>query len=524
MHRSLIVIFTILSILRFETINAQDISVQSFSMVETDLSAKINQRKDLNGIPCALIKVSLPIANAQFEGNIIGNCEFKTNEYWVYVTNGSKKLIIKCPGVESLLVNFNEYSIDRLYENITYNLKLLYRNSNSRMSINEYEANMKEGEKMYSHRDYAGAIEYFTGFKDKLLDLGETEFAASVQTRINKCKRLISLKKLNGIEISDLSSGRYSFLDLNGISNDSDKYGIIDSVGNLVYRPLFDEILPYRNGVAWVRQGHNWGNVTLEGAINVPIKYQMEVVEYNGNPSCVALLDRKQNGDGFLICDYISGQPLLPNLFSSTKARWYPSPSNFNYFCLHDKKKNKDYFIDKVSKSIKCDLGKLNHVDYLNYGLSQVRKGYAYGIVDSFGEFVLAPEYNIDNITRCQYDEDEIVPLLAVSSYKNYEENGVSIYNYKERNYINNRSYHKIYRIWHQWIIVSFWDGKQEFFGVVNKDTGEELINPYKSNISEIIAPVTDNEYEDIPDEVLSLLGKRRHNNSSLQENKCIIP
>lgn len=248
----------------------------------------------------------------------------------------------------------------------------------------------------------------------------------------------------------------------------------------------------------------------------------MEVIEYNGNPSCVALSDRTQNGNGFTICDYVSGQPLLPNVFSSTKAGWYPSPSNFDYFCLHDKKKNHDYFIDKVSKSIRCDLGKLSHVYYLNYGLSQVQKNYAYGIVDSFGEIVLAPEYYINEITRCQYNEDEIVPLLAISSYKNYDENGVSIYNYKERSYINERSYHKIYRIWHQWIIVSFWDGKREFFGVVNKDTGEELINPYKSNIFEIIAPVTDNSYDDIPDVVLPAIDKGR-NNTSTQENRCII-
>lgn len=522
MRKTLFLIFIILSTLRFTTLKAQDISVQSFSMAETDLSAKINGKKDFNDNPCALIKVSLPVANAKFEGNIVGDCEFKTNEYWVYMTSDSKKLIIKCPGVQSLYINFKEYGIDRLLEKYTYNLELLYKNPNSRMSINEYKAGMEEGERLYSHRDYTKAIEKFTSFKDKLLDLGEREFASSVQTRVNKCKRLIALGKLNGFEVSDISSGRYSFYDYNSLSDDSDKYGIIDSVGNLIYRPLFDEIQPYRDGVAWVRQGFNWGNISLEGAINVPIKYQMEVIEYNGNPSCVALSDRTQNGNGFTICDYVSGQPLLPNVFSSTKAGWYPSPSNFDYFCLHDKKKNHDYFIDKVSKSIRCDLGKLSHVYYLNYGLSQVQKNYAYGIVDSFGEIVLAPEYYINEITRCQYNEDEIVPLLAISSYKNYDENGVSIYNYKERSYINERSYHKIYRIWHQWIIVSFWDGKREFFGVVNKDTGEELINPYKSNIFEIIAPVTDNSYDDIPDVVLPAIDKGR-NNTSTQENRCII-
>lgn len=208
MRKTLFLIFIILSTLRFTTLKAQDISVQSFSMAETDLSAKINGKKDFNDNPCALIKVSLPVANAKFEGNIVGDCEFKTNEYWVYMTSDSKKLIIKCPGVQSLYINFKEYGIDRLLEKYTYNLELLYKNPNSRMSINEYKAGMEEGERLYSHRDYTKAIEKFTSFKDKLLDLGEREFASSVQTRVNKCKRLIALGKLNGFEVSDISSGR----------------------------------------------------------------------------------------------------------------------------------------------------------------------------------------------------------------------------------------------------------------------------------------------------------------------------
>ena len=49
------------------------------------------------------------------------------------------------------------------------------------------------------------------------------------------------------------------FFDLNRIDEStddyfSDYYGIIDSIGNLISRPIFNEILPYRNGVAWVRQ------------------------------------------------------------------------------------------------------------------------------------------------------------------------------------------------------------------------------------------------------------------------------
>lgn len=509
---STIIIF--LSIIYGMTITAQEISVKSVAVVPSDLSARTRQRNDLNGNPCALVKVALPLANASFEGNIVGNCEFMTNEYWIYMSAGTKRLIIKCPYIPSLVVNFKEYGIERLNGKDTYNIKLSYKHPKSKISISDYEKEMGSGEKLVAEGKYEDAINLFTQIHENLVNLGEVEFASSAQSRINQCKRLIALDNLNGFEYRPLYHGRFSYMDLSRDTDlaynncTSDFYGVIDSIGNLISRPIFNEILEYHNGVAWVRQGLNWGNITLDGAINVPIKFQMEIIDYEGKPSCVALYESGES-NGFKICDYISGQPLLSNIYTSTKARWYPSPTNFDYFCVHDKKKNKDYFIDKKSKTIRCDLGKYTHVYYLKYGLSEVCYKYAYGIVDSFGEIVLQPEFNISQITCCEADCEDI-PLLSISSHKNYQDNGERIYNYKERNYINDKSYHKVYRIWDKWIIVSFWNGKREFFGIVNKDTGEELINPYTSNISEIIAPLTHME-------------KSKENDTSTKENRFII-
>lgn len=67
------------------------------------------QRKDNNGNICALVKVIIPDSKAVFEGNIIGNCDFKTSEYWCYLTPGSKYLKIKYPGLKPLLVNFEQF-------------------------------------------------------------------------------------------------------------------------------------------------------------------------------------------------------------------------------------------------------------------------------------------------------------------------------------------------------------------------------------------------------------------------------
>ena len=76
-------------------LDAQEMSVKSFEERSKDLSASTYSRKDLNGTPCALIKVQLASSGAQFEGNVIGNVEYKTSEYWVYMPEGSKHLKVK---------------------------------------------------------------------------------------------------------------------------------------------------------------------------------------------------------------------------------------------------------------------------------------------------------------------------------------------------------------------------------------------------------------------------------------------
>lgn len=101
----------IISLLFAHAIQAQDLKVRSMSQDIGDLSASTYERKDLNGAACALVKVQLPAYGAKFEGNIIGNIEYKTGEYWVYMTEGSRELRIKHPNYLPLHVFFNDHGI-----------------------------------------------------------------------------------------------------------------------------------------------------------------------------------------------------------------------------------------------------------------------------------------------------------------------------------------------------------------------------------------------------------------------------
>lgn len=67
------------------SINGQEIKIKSFSLQLEPMTVPM-QRVDANGNVCALVKVIIPNAQASFEGSLIGNCDYKTSEYWCYLS------------------------------------------------------------------------------------------------------------------------------------------------------------------------------------------------------------------------------------------------------------------------------------------------------------------------------------------------------------------------------------------------------------------------------------------------------
>lgn len=74
--------------------SAQELVISEFKADGSDLSAVVHQKTDLNGEPCALVKVGLTIPNATFEGDII-SAEQRDGEYWVYMIDGANWLTVK---------------------------------------------------------------------------------------------------------------------------------------------------------------------------------------------------------------------------------------------------------------------------------------------------------------------------------------------------------------------------------------------------------------------------------------------
>ena len=102
---------------------SQGFKVMEFKQNINDGSA-FHAPMDEAGHPCGLIKVRCDNGDLKFKGDIIGDIENKTNEYWVYMAQGSKQLSILHPNFLPLPINFDEYGIGEVISKATYILTL----------------------------------------------------------------------------------------------------------------------------------------------------------------------------------------------------------------------------------------------------------------------------------------------------------------------------------------------------------------------------------------------------------------
>lgn len=103
---------------------AQEATVKRVELNPMDLSGKKYQRLDLNGEPCALVKVEVLANDVEFSGNVIEPVEHRTGEYWVYMVQGTKMLRINSGSFLPLMINFTDYDINGLGPNLTYMVTL----------------------------------------------------------------------------------------------------------------------------------------------------------------------------------------------------------------------------------------------------------------------------------------------------------------------------------------------------------------------------------------------------------------
>ena len=103
---------------------AQKLSVESFVLAPTDITAQTEGRKDLNGDACALVKISFVGDVLDVEGNVIKPLVKRNNETWAFMTQDSRQMKVVTKGYLPLMVTFGDYEIEKLQSNRTYVLTL----------------------------------------------------------------------------------------------------------------------------------------------------------------------------------------------------------------------------------------------------------------------------------------------------------------------------------------------------------------------------------------------------------------
>ena len=104
---------------------AQKLTVESFKLASSDLTAQTQPRKDLNNRNCAVVKVQFVGELTNIEGNVIMPLVKRNNETWVYMPQNTRQMKVITKNYLPLMVTFADYDVERLESNRTYVLTLL---------------------------------------------------------------------------------------------------------------------------------------------------------------------------------------------------------------------------------------------------------------------------------------------------------------------------------------------------------------------------------------------------------------
>ena len=104
---------------------AQKLTVESFKIAPSDLTAQTQPRKDLNNRNCAVVKVQFVGELTNIEGNVIMPLVRRNNETWVYMPQNTRQMKVITKNYLPLMVTFADYDVERLESNRTYVLTLL---------------------------------------------------------------------------------------------------------------------------------------------------------------------------------------------------------------------------------------------------------------------------------------------------------------------------------------------------------------------------------------------------------------
>ena len=198
MRHLLFIIVFLLSIL---TAGAQELRVKSFTPLPMDLTARKQQRLDLNGKPCAMLKIMVMDDITDCNKSNIGDIATSGVMKLVYLPSVVRSVTLNFKYHYPLTITFADYGVTKLEGCATYELRLVdalqmmmengnaaqqtatatttqnvssSQNSNSDLGISAEEAN-KIADEAYEAKDYAKAMKYYLYAAEKNNDVAQCQ-------------------------------------------------------------------------------------------------------------------------------------------------------------------------------------------------------------------------------------------------------------------------------------------------------------------------------------------------------------
>lgn len=198
MRHLLFIIVFLSSIL---TAGAQELRVKSFTPLPMDLTARKQQRLDLNGKPCAMLKIMVMDDITDCNKSNIGDIATSGVMKLVYLPSVVRSVTLNFKYHYPLTITFADYGVTKLEGNATYELRLVdalqmmmengnaaqqtatatttqnassSQNSNSDLGMSAEEAN-KIADEAYEAKDYAKAMKYYLYAAEKNNDVAQCQ-------------------------------------------------------------------------------------------------------------------------------------------------------------------------------------------------------------------------------------------------------------------------------------------------------------------------------------------------------------
>lgn len=108
--KNFLLCLTVLTCGMIFNLSAQELAVRNFELRSTDLTAKIANKKDLNGDVCAMVKIFVALPKISIPENMINGEVEKAaySEFRVFMPAGSRRIQINAPGFLPLEYRFPE--------------------------------------------------------------------------------------------------------------------------------------------------------------------------------------------------------------------------------------------------------------------------------------------------------------------------------------------------------------------------------------------------------------------------------